>query len=146
MLGRGPSAPVAVSDGENEGAGYRYAEDRGPRSPGQGDRGRTEEPRNGRRDERPPGQGVRRGAYRHRQEGCRGRAQERLREAPSQHRDRELSRRGGGVKSAVVVFPGSNREADVARALRLAAGSKPAMVWHADNAPPARTALCGAHG
>jgi phosphoribosylformylglycinamidine synthase I len=45
------------------------------------------------------------------------------------------------VKSAVVVFPGSNREADVARALRLAAGSKPAMVWHADTALPAGTDL-----
>ena len=45
------------------------------------------------------------------------------------------------MKSAVVVFPGSNREADVARALRLAAGSKPAMVWHADTALPAGTDL-----
>jgi phosphoribosylformylglycinamidine synthase subunit PurQ / glutaminase len=45
------------------------------------------------------------------------------------------------VKSAVVVFPGSNREADVARALKLAAGSKPAMVWHADTALPAGTDL-----
>ena len=45
------------------------------------------------------------------------------------------------MKSAVVVFPGSNREADVARALRLAAGSKTAMVWHADTALPAGTDL-----
>jgi phosphoribosylformylglycinamidine synthase subunit PurQ / glutaminase len=45
------------------------------------------------------------------------------------------------VKSAVVVFPGSNRERDVARALALAAGSKPAMVWHADSALPAGTDL-----
>jgi phosphoribosylformylglycinamidine synthase subunit PurQ / glutaminase len=45
------------------------------------------------------------------------------------------------VKSAVVVFPGSNRERDVARALALAAGSKPAMVWHADTALPAGTDL-----
>jgi len=45
------------------------------------------------------------------------------------------------VKSAVVIFPGSNREGDVARALRLAAGSKPAMVWHADTALPAGTDL-----
>ncbi|HEV1999373.1 MAG TPA: phosphoribosylformylglycinamidine synthase subunit PurQ [Xanthobacteraceae bacterium] len=45
------------------------------------------------------------------------------------------------MKSAVVVFPGSNRERDVARALALAAGSKPAMVWHADTALPAGTDL-----
>ena len=45
------------------------------------------------------------------------------------------------MKSAVVIFPGSNREGDVARALRLAAGSKPAMVWHADTALPAGTDL-----
>jgi phosphoribosylformylglycinamidine synthase len=45
------------------------------------------------------------------------------------------------VKSAVVVFPGSNREGDVARALRLAAGSKTAMVWHADTSLPAGTDL-----
>jgi len=44
------------------------------------------------------------------------------------------------VKSAVVVFPGSNRERDVARALALA-GSKPAMVWHADTELPAGTDL-----
>jgi phosphoribosylformylglycinamidine synthase subunit PurQ / glutaminase len=45
------------------------------------------------------------------------------------------------VKSAVVVFPGSNREGDMARALRLVAGSTPAMVWHADTALPAGTDL-----
>lgn len=45
------------------------------------------------------------------------------------------------MKSAVVVFPGSNRERDVARALALAAGSKPAIVWHADTALPAGTDL-----
>jgi phosphoribosylformylglycinamidine synthase I len=41
------------------------------------------------------------------------------------------------MKSAVVVFPGSNREGDMARALTVVAGSKPAMVWHADTALPA---------
>jgi phosphoribosylformylglycinamidine synthase subunit PurQ / glutaminase len=45
------------------------------------------------------------------------------------------------VKSAVVVFPGSNREGDVARALRLAASSKTILVWHADTALPAGTDL-----
>jgi phosphoribosylformylglycinamidine synthase I len=39
------------------------------------------------------------------------------------------------MKSAVIVFPGSNRERDVARALRLA-GSEPQMLWHADTALP----------
>jgi len=34
------------------------------------------------------------------------------------------------MKAAVLVFPGSNREADVAQALELVTGRKPQMVWH----------------
>ena len=45
------------------------------------------------------------------------------------------------MKAAVVVFPGSNREGDVARALRLAMGTSPAMIWHADHDLPAATDL-----
>ena len=45
------------------------------------------------------------------------------------------------MKAAVVVFPGSNRERDVARALRLACGSEPSMVWHADTDLPGGTDL-----
>jgi phosphoribosylformylglycinamidine synthase len=45
------------------------------------------------------------------------------------------------MKSAVVVFPGSNRERDMARALEQASGSKPAMVWHTEPALPAGTDL-----
>jgi phosphoribosylformylglycinamidine synthase I len=45
------------------------------------------------------------------------------------------------VKSAVIVFPGSNREGDVARALKLVTGSEPAHIWHADTALPAGTDL-----
>ena len=41
------------------------------------------------------------------------------------------------MKAAVIVFPGSNREGDVARALALVSGRKPDMVWHADNSLPA---------
>ena len=44
------------------------------------------------------------------------------------------------MHAAIVVFPGSNREADVARALRLS-GAKVSMVWHADTALPAGTDL-----
>ncbi|MGY2051124.1 phosphoribosylformylglycinamidine synthase subunit PurQ [Methylobacterium sp. JK268] len=44
------------------------------------------------------------------------------------------------MKAAVVVFPGSNREADVMRALRLA-GAEVAKVWHADTELPAGTDL-----
>ena len=36
------------------------------------------------------------------------------------------------MKSAVVVFPGSNREQDVADALERSTGARPAMVWHRD--------------
>ena len=40
------------------------------------------------------------------------------------------------MKSAVVVFPGINRERDMTRALRLISGREPATVWHADKALP----------
>ena len=36
------------------------------------------------------------------------------------------------MKSAVLVFPGSNREGDVAQAIELVTGRRPAMVWHGD--------------
>jgi phosphoribosylformylglycinamidine synthase len=45
------------------------------------------------------------------------------------------------MKSAVVVFPGSNRERDVARALKLISGREPELVWHADDALPPATDL-----
>jgi phosphoribosylformylglycinamidine synthase subunit PurQ / glutaminase len=45
------------------------------------------------------------------------------------------------MKSAVVVFPGINRERDMARTLRLVSGQAPAMVWHADTALPMGTDL-----
>jgi phosphoribosylformylglycinamidine synthase I len=45
------------------------------------------------------------------------------------------------MKAAVVVFPGINRERDMARTLRLVSGHEPAMVWHADTALPAGTDL-----
>jgi phosphoribosylformylglycinamidine synthase len=41
------------------------------------------------------------------------------------------------MKSAVLVFPGINRERDMARTLRLVSGREPAMVWHAETALPA---------
>jgi phosphoribosylformylglycinamidine synthase len=41
------------------------------------------------------------------------------------------------MKTAVVIFPGLNRERDMARALRLVTGTEPIMVWHADTALPA---------
>ena len=45
------------------------------------------------------------------------------------------------MRSAVIVFPGINRERDMARALALVSGRPPAMVWHADTALPAGTDL-----
>jgi phosphoribosylformylglycinamidine synthase subunit PurQ / glutaminase len=36
------------------------------------------------------------------------------------------------MRSAVLVFPGSNREGDVAQAIELVTGRKPSMVWHGD--------------
>jgi phosphoribosylformylglycinamidine synthase len=45
------------------------------------------------------------------------------------------------MRSAVLVFPGINRERDMARALRLASGREAAMVWHTDSELPAGTDL-----
>src|SRR5271155_1556199 len=45
------------------------------------------------------------------------------------------------MKSAVLVFPGINRERDMARALRLISGREPAMIWHAESELPRGTDL-----
>ena len=45
------------------------------------------------------------------------------------------------MKAAVVIFPGINRERDMARTLELISGRAPAIVWHADTALPAGTDL-----
>src|SRR5262245_15872239 len=62
---------------------------------------------------------------------------------PQRRNGAALGRAGVGtlMRSAVVVFPGINRERDMARALKLISGREPAMVWHADTALPAGTDL-----
>jgi phosphoribosylformylglycinamidine synthase len=45
------------------------------------------------------------------------------------------------MRAAVVVFPGINRERDMARTLRLVSGREPAMVWHAQHELPKGTDL-----
>jgi len=45
------------------------------------------------------------------------------------------------MNAAVLVFPGINRERDMARTLALVSGKKPAMVWHAETELPAGTDL-----
>jgi phosphoribosylformylglycinamidine synthase subunit PurQ / glutaminase len=45
------------------------------------------------------------------------------------------------MNAAVIVFPGSNREGDVARAIALTSGRKPQFIWHAETALPAGTDL-----
>src|SRR5580765_4892175 len=45
------------------------------------------------------------------------------------------------MKAAIVVFPGSNRERDMAHALKLVSGRAPAMVWHGESELPAGTDL-----
>ena len=47
-------------------------------------------------------------------------------------------RRGNGqaVKAGIVVFPGTNRERDMAIALKAASGRAPAMLWHRDTELP----------
>lgn len=43
------------------------------------------------------------------------------------------------MKSAVIVFPGSNCDRDLAVALEQVIGRKPEMVWHRDSELPAGT-------
>jgi phosphoribosylformylglycinamidine synthase len=45
------------------------------------------------------------------------------------------------MKAAVLVFPGINRERDMARTLKLTSGHEPAMVWHAESELPVGTDL-----
>ena len=45
------------------------------------------------------------------------------------------------MKAAVLVFPGINRERDMARTIRLVSGTAPAMVWHAEHELPSGTDL-----
>ncbi|MFG1428513.1 phosphoribosylformylglycinamidine synthase subunit PurQ [Roseixanthobacter glucoisosaccharinicivorans] len=45
------------------------------------------------------------------------------------------------MKSAVILFPGSNREHDAARALKLVAGSNVNVVWHGESELPKHTDL-----
>ncbi len=45
------------------------------------------------------------------------------------------------MKAAVLVFPGINRERDVARALKAVSGRDPATVWHTETALPPSTDL-----
>ncbi len=40
------------------------------------------------------------------------------------------------MKATVIVFPGSNRERDVARALKAASGHTPTIAWHGDTTLP----------
>jgi phosphoribosylformylglycinamidine synthase len=50
------------------------------------------------------------------------------------------------VKSAVIVFPGSNCDRDLAEALRLVSGRAPDMVWHRESQLPAGTDLIAIPG
>ena len=50
------------------------------------------------------------------------------------------------MRAAVVVFPGSNREGDMARALTQALGRAPDMVWHDDHDLPAGVDLVALPG
>jgi phosphoribosylformylglycinamidine synthase len=45
------------------------------------------------------------------------------------------------LKSAVILFPGSNRERDAARALKDVTGSDVSIVWHGETELPAGTDL-----
>ena len=50
------------------------------------------------------------------------------------------------MKSAVIVFPGSNCDRDLATALELVTGRKPEMVWHRDSELPEGVDFIGVPG
>jgi phosphoribosylformylglycinamidine synthase len=50
------------------------------------------------------------------------------------------------MKTAVIVFPGSNCDRDIAVALEAVTGQAPAMVWHRDTALPEGTGLVAVPG
>ncbi|HEV8406701.1 MAG TPA: phosphoribosylformylglycinamidine synthase subunit PurQ, partial [Sphingomicrobium sp.] len=50
------------------------------------------------------------------------------------------------MRSAVIVFPGSNCDRDLAVALELVTGRKPAMVWHRESELPDGTDFIGVPG
>ena len=50
------------------------------------------------------------------------------------------------MKSAVIVFPGSNCDRDLATAIRLVTGKAPEMVWHRDTELPSGTGLIAIPG
>ena len=50
------------------------------------------------------------------------------------------------MKAAVIVFPGSNCDRDLAVAFRAASGVEPVMVWHKDTALPAGIDVVGVPG
>ena len=50
------------------------------------------------------------------------------------------------MKTAVIVFPGSNCDRDIAVALEAVTGVKPAMVWHGETALPDGTGLVALPG
>lgn len=50
------------------------------------------------------------------------------------------------MRSAVIVFPGSNCDRDMAVAIAAVTGAKPAMVWHGDTALPDRIDLIALPG
>ena len=47
------------------------------------------------------------------------------------------------MKSAVIVFPGSNCDRDLAVAIEQASGTKPIMLWHRETEIPAGVDLIG---
>ena len=50
------------------------------------------------------------------------------------------------MNSAVIVFPGSNCDRDLAVALEQVTGRKPAMVWHRDSELPDALDYIGVRG
>ena len=130
---RGPTTNARSNKRRNESQSSRDPQERRARPPGQGHRTFPQSPGLPRGGRRPPGQVHRARARRDRQGKGQGPPRGHVPQAPRQHGDRELLDRAGRLmKAAVLVFPGSNREGDVAQAIELVTGRKPQMVWHGD--------------
>jgi phosphoribosylformylglycinamidine synthase len=50
------------------------------------------------------------------------------------------------MKAAVIVFPGSNCDRDLAEAIRISTGTAPAMIWHRETSLPEGLDLIGVPG
>src|SRR5438309_5298884 len=130
----------------HESARVHHPQERGSRPPGQGDPPCARGPRLCGRQRRPRRQ-IDRTRPRRRHGRCRDRGY--VPQIACEHGHREFPDRAAGssgMNSAVIVFPGSNCDRDLAVALEQVTGRKPVMVWHKDSELPEGLDFIGVPG